>query len=255
MTTPARPLVLSDLDETLFMNSMKVPEAERQSCTEVVRDTGYRLCVMTPRQANFFRWIAATCDIIPVTARSLAAFQKIDLPFGNGWKIAGNGAVVINPDGEVDEEWAGIMCGELISYAGILDEMHEAAAWRIRNSGLEATVKRYAEYGHEHCVLFSCVGPDHAYGSLATIASRLRFGLRDNIHIHHNGGTLALTAGPVSKKRAVEYVLTKIDNLAERPILAFGDSLSDLPFMSLGDFICAPSASQISTKTLHGINQ
>lgn len=253
MNAPVRPLVLTDLDDTIFRNVTKIPQGERDGCVEVVRDTGYRLSAMTVRQANFFEWIRSTCDIVPVTARSLSAFRKIDLDFGGGWKIAGNGAVVINPEGEVDEEWSAIMCGELISYANILQELHDAAAWRIKATGLEVTVKRYSEYGHEHCVLFSYDGDPEQHGHLATVASRLRFGLTDNIHIHHNAGTLALTAGPVSKKRATEYVLTKITDLDQRPVLAFGDSLSDLPFMSLGDFICAPSGSQISRKTMEGV--
>jgi hydroxymethylpyrimidine pyrophosphatase-like HAD family hydrolase len=249
--TFVRPLVLTDLDDTVFRNARKVPQIEMDGCAEVVTDTGNRVSVMTQRQAAFFDWITSTCEVIPVTARSLEAFRKINLPFGDGWKIAGNGAVVIRPDGGIDEEWAAIMCGELVAYANVLQEMHDAAAWRVREAGFEFVVKRYAEYGHEHCVLFSCEGQDHSY--LASIAGRLHFGLTDNIHIHHNAGTLALTAGPVSKQRACEYVLSKIEGLDRRPVLAFGDSLSDLPFMSLGDFICAPNGSQIAEKTLKGI--
>lgn len=245
------PIVLTDLDDTFFRNVKKVPEDELAGSIEVVTDTGDRVSVMTPRQAALFAWIRRTCDIIPVTARSLEAFRKINLDFGDSWKIAGNGAVVIRPDGEIDEEWAAIMRAELVAYAGILQEMHDAVAWRVREAGFEFVVKRYAEYGHEHCVLFSCEGQDH--GDLASIAGRLRFGLTANIHIHHNAGTLALTAGPVSKKRASEYVLSKIEGLDRRPVMAFGDSLSDLPFMSLGDFVCAPLGSQISEKTLQGI--
>lgn len=246
-----RPLVLTDLDDTIFRNVKKIPEGELDGSVEVVTDTGDRVSVMTRRQAAFFQWIGSTCDIIPVTARSLEAFRKINLSFGDGWKIAGNGAVVINPSGAVDEEWAGLMCSELIAYADVLQAMHDAAAWRIREAGFEFVVKRYAEHGHEHCVLFACEGRDESH--LASIADRLRTGITDKIHVHHNAGTLALTAGPVSKKRACEYVLSRIEGLDRRPVLAFGDSLSDLPFMSLGDFVCAPTGSQISGKTLRGI--
>jgi hydroxymethylpyrimidine pyrophosphatase-like HAD family hydrolase len=245
------PIVLTDLDDTFFRNVKKIPEGDLDGCIEIVTDTGDRISVMTRRQAALFSWIRSTCEIIPVTARSLEAFRRINLSFGDSWKIAGNGAVVIRPDGEIDEEWAAIMRTELVAYAGILQEMHDAAAWRVRAAGLEFVVKRYAEYGHEHCVLFSCEGGDLSY--LADIAGRLRFGLTDDIHIHHNAGTLAFTAGPVSKKRASEYVLSKIGGLDHRPVLAFGDSLSDLPFMSLGDFVCAPMGSQISDRTLKGI--
>jgi hypothetical protein len=245
-----RPLVLTDLDDTIFRNVTKIPADERERSIDVVMDTGNRLSVMTPRQASFFEWLRSTCDVVPVTARSLEAFLKIHLSFGDGWKIAGNGAVVINPCGNVDSEWADMISSELSTYAVILQEMYEEALDLVQLKKLEVTVKRYAEYGREHCVLFSCETPSR--GHLDGIAALLRLNGAD-IHIHHNDSVLALTAGPVSKKRAAKYVLSKIEGLENRPILAFGDSLTDLPFMSLGDFICAPSKSQISESVLQQI--
>ncbi len=243
-----RPLVLTDLDDTIFRNVKKVPEGELGGAIEVVTDTGDRVSVMTQRQAAFFDWIGRTCDIIPVTARSLEAFRKINLSFGDGWKIAGNGAVVIQPDGKIDEEWAQTMRDELVGFKHILKTAHDAASHWIQLIELEVDVKRYSEHGVEHCVLFASKDP--ACTKLSKLAFELRY---DGLHTHFNGGTLAFTAGPVSKKRASEYVLSKIEGLDHRPVLAFGDSLSDLPFMSLGDFVCAPTGSQISEKTLEGI--
>lgn len=253
MNEALRPLVITDLDDTLFTNVNNVPETERASCSEVVTDTGGRVSVMTPRQSNFFAWINATCDVVPVTARSLEAFRKIDLPIGNGWKIAGNGAVVITPENVIDDEWAALMRNELHEFSSVLQHMHDMAADFIRETGIEVTVKRYAEHGHEHCVLFSALGDSADHEHLAVVSQSLRLAQTYDIHIHHNRGTLAVTAGPVSKRRAVEYVLARIPDIAKRPIMGFGDSLTDLPFMALADFVCAPTNSQISSKTLAGI--
>lgn len=244
----AVPLVLTDLDDTIFRNVKKVSDGDLAGAVEVVTDTGDRVSVMTRRQAAFFDWIRYSCDVIPVTARSLEAFRKINLDFGDGWKIAGNGAVVIKPNDEIDEEWAAIMRSELGAYAEVLQTAFHAASHWIRLVGLNVEVKRYSEHGLEHCVLFASQDPQCQ--GLSTLAVKLRY---EGLHTHFNGGTLALTAGPVSKKRATEYVLSKIEGLDRRPVLAFGDSLSDLPFMSLGDFVCAPAGSQISEKTLEGI--
>jgi hydroxymethylpyrimidine pyrophosphatase-like HAD family hydrolase len=243
-----RPLVLTDLDDTIFRNVKKVSEGELDGSVPVVMDTGGRVSVMTQRQAAFFEWIRSTCDIIPVTARSLDAFRKINISFGEGWKIAGNGSVVIKPDGEIDEDWAQTMRDELVGFTDILKTAHDAAWHWIKLVELEVEFKRYSEHGVEHCILFASKDPS------CTKLSKLAYDLRyDGLHTHFNGGTLAFTAAPVSKKRASEYVLSKIEGLDRRPVLAFGDSLSDLPFMSLGDFVCAPTGSQISEKTLKGV--
>ena len=250
--THGKPLVLTDIDDTLFQNILKVPEAMRPQALEIVKDTGDRVSVMTPRQAAFFAWIRNTCDIVPVTARGLEAFRKINLSFGAGWKVVANGAVVIAPDGDPDPEWSEIISGELASHSVHLEDVFRQTVEHLRMRGVDDEsfhIRRYREHGHDHCVLLSFAVD--AIGSAELVGERIGL-FNERVHVHYNAGVLALTARPVSKKRAVEFVLSKIGDLDRRPVLAFGDSLSDLPFMSLGDFICAPAGSQVSGRFLAG---
>jgi hydroxymethylpyrimidine pyrophosphatase-like HAD family hydrolase len=240
-----KPLVFTDLDDTMFVNQRKLPEDFSGRCIPVVEDTDDRVSVMTAKQEALFRWLSATAELIPVTARSSEAFARIDLDFGGGWKIAGNGAVVIGPDGLVDREWTEIISSELVEYGEDLERSLDEALAYARECGVDVAVKRYREHDHEHCVLLSLSG-DQA-SMLGLVFARMSLS-EERLHVHHNGGTLAFTAKPVSKKRAVEYVMSKIPDIEERPVLTFGDSLSDLPFMALGDFICAPNGSQIASK-------
>lgn len=245
-----KPLVFTDLDDTLFVNQRKLPEDFSGRFIPVVEDTDDRVSGMTAKQEAFYRWLTATSELIPVTARSSEAFARINLDFGDSWKIAGNGAVVITPEGVVDQEWAQLMSSELAAFAEDLDKTLEEALALTQEYRVTVSVKRYREHGHEHCVLLSYSGESAGLVELAVQRMNV---FPDRLHVHHNRGTLAFTALPVSKKRAVEYVMSKISDIDQRPILGFGDSLSDLPFMKAGDFICAPNGSQISEKTLKGI--
>lgn len=256
MTKNARPLVLTDLDDTLFVNQRKLPEDFSGSFLPVVEDTDDRVSGMTAKQVSFFRWIVATADVVPVTARSLEAFRRISLDFGNGWKIAGNGAVVISPDGEVDRDWKDLISGELADSADDLETTAASALAWCREFDVEVTVKRYSEHGLQHCVLLSHAGDK--MNIMDMVAGQMTRH-RDMLHVHYNSGVLAFTAMPVSKRRAVEYVMSKIDGLDERVVLGFGDSLSDMPFMSACDFMGAPAGCQIHNKLvaqivdLHGL--
>lgn len=239
------PVVFTDLDDTVFVNQRKLPEEYVGRFVPVVEDTDDRVSGMTAKQESFFRWIARSAEVVPITARSLEAFNRIDLDFGDGWKIAGNGSVVVAPGGGVDEEWKDLISADLADYQEDMQKTLEWALSLTAQYGVDVTVKRYREHGHEHCVLLSHDG-DRAH-MLDPVAKRMSLS-DERFHVHLNGGVLAFTARPVSKRRAAEYVMTKIEGIDERAVLGFGDSLSDLGFMSVCDFMGVPSGSQISTK-------
>jgi hydroxymethylpyrimidine pyrophosphatase-like HAD family hydrolase len=242
MTSTMKPLVFTDLDDTIFVNQRKLPAGFSGSFVTAVTDTDDRVSVMTAKQNSFFRWIIHTADVVPITARSYEAFKRIDLDFGHNWKIAGNGSVVINPANEIDRQWTRIMAAELPEYQACLQDKLDEALAAARALGLDVTVKRYAEHGHDHCVLLVLNGErSHELHRIAQ--SELS---DERLHVHFNGGVLAFTARPVSKRRAAEYVMSQMRGLENRVVLGFGDSLSDLGFMSVCDFMGAPQGSQIS---------
>lgn len=247
MTTAARPIVFTDLDDTMFSRKGDVPPEAALGCIPVVTDTGNNVSVMTAKQRSLFHWISATSEVIPITARSYEAFLRIDLNFGDGWKIVGNGAVVIRPGGELDLEWAETIRSELATFGPQLIRAHDIAVNWLNLVEMTVETKRYYAHGAEHCVMFTHADPRDE--RLAELAHKLQ-GKIDGIHVHQNGATIAFTACPVSKRRAAEYVLSQIPDIANRIVFGLGDSLSDIPFMAAMDFMCAPADSQIARKII-----
>ena len=74
-----KPLALVDLDDNLFQTARKMVETPTHiaSRTESGGPSGY----MTEVQKQFITWLLKTADVIPVTARSIEAFSRVEIPF------------------------------------------------------------------------------------------------------------------------------------------------------------------------------
>lgn len=74
-------------------------------------------------------------------------------------------------------------------------------------------------------------------------------GLIEGMHHHVNGNNLALLPDGLAKRVAVEHLL-ELDRQQNgvRPVLGFGDSITDLGFMQLCTFWSTPAQSQLARK-------
>lgn len=109
-----RPLALVDLDDTLFQTARKMPEGlPRVTATLDIegQPNGY----MSTVQHSLAHWLLSTTDVIPVTARSVEAFSRVQLPFMHG-AVCSHGGVILGPDGKLDEEWQARMSDVLADY-------------------------------------------------------------------------------------------------------------------------------------------
>ena len=238
-----RPIVFTDLDDTLFQNAHKVEDHARDGLRSISRSMAHATC-MTVKQQNMLRWLVQTTELIPVTARSLVDFSDIDIDFGASHRVVANGAVILGPDGRHDDEWAALMATEMAPYQDRFEAVLAAISSIGRDLGHVLKSNVTSEFGMSISALFRTVD-----GSTAVLED-LRSGLSDLIagwHVHLNGNTLAFTPPPVSKRRAVEHLLAKTDGAHRRPVIGMGDSLSDLGFMTGCDFISIPRGSQISS--------
>lgn len=237
-----RPIVFTDIDDTLCQSEYKVPPGEREGLVAISRSmNGNRTC-MTAKQQNMLRWLSETTELVPVTARGLADFSDISVDFGSSYKIVANGAVILAPDGSHDVEWAATMAREMAPYQEIFESVVNAAFAYCAGNGHAVRTVVTSEFGMKISALVLIEGDG---STLATV--REAVGELDGWHTHLNGGTLALTPPPVSKRRAVEHMLSRIEGAARRPVIGMGDSLSDLGFMVGCDFITTPRGSQISS--------
>ena len=84
----------------------------------------------------------------------------------------------------------------------------------------------------------------HCPDLLPTLLKSIDQDLLTGFYFHLNGNNLALIPEPVSKANAVEFLLNKLD-LKARPVIGFGDSLSDMAFLSNCHWWGMPQKSQI----------
>ncbi|UFH50798.1 trehalose phosphatase [Pseudomonas sp. KNUC1026] len=238
------PLVLVDLDDTLFQTARKMPSqgARYPASYDLSGNiSGYQ----TPVQKAFADWLLHTAEVIPVTARSAEAFSRVQVGF-NGAAICAHGGLILNPDRTVDAQWHALMNERLAGYRQRLPQLRDSVLEiGTQNSlSLRSWVIEEAQQRH-YVVVKHCDGSD---AELAFVERQLRgAGLLEGMHTHLNGNNLALMPAGLSKRAAVEhYLKTRLQLPDEQPVIGIGDSLSDLGFMSLCDFWATPCNSQLA---------
>ncbi|HKS12404.1 MAG TPA: trehalose phosphatase [Pseudomonas sp.] len=239
-----RPLALVDLDDTLFQTARKMPHGTlRHPASYDVKGevSGYQ----NDMQKAFVAWLLACTDVVPVTARSAEAFGRVRLGF-TGPAICSHGGLILNPDGSVNQDWHGVMNEVLSPFHERLPALCDTALRIGEEHGRSLRGWVVEEAGQRHYVVIK--HNDGSDADLALVLEKLREqGLLDGMHTHANGNNLALLPAGLSKRVAVEHYL-KLDRAlnGERPVLGFGDSITDLGFMNLCHFWSTPARSQLA---------
>lgn len=247
-----RPLVFVDLDDTLFQTARKMtPGTPRYPATLDVhgQPNGY----MSATQKIFIDWLLASADVVPVTARSVEAYRRVQLPFNRG-AICSHGAVLLAPEGQADPDWAARMTEVLTGYQTRLAVLSTTTLAMGKALGIALRSWVVEDQNLNHYVVVKHNGGEDAV--LRTVLAEVRArGLLDGMHCHINGNNLAFLPDDLNKRVAVQEWLRRdrADN-GERPVLGLGDSLTDLGFMSECHIWATPSGSQLATQVLGVIN-
>jgi len=245
--TMLRPIMFADLDDTFFQSLRKVPETQHEGKVLVSEAISGNHSYQTIKQQNLFAWLAATTDIIPVTARSSRSFANVKLDFGATFKIVGNGAVVIKPNGEIDQQWHEILVSETSKELETIHALEAACLAVAAELGIAVRCPQSIENGIRHSVIVKQDDPDVELRLSEILAG---VSVPTGWTSHLNSNNLAFTVPSVSKKRATEYVMSQIPDIDHRITFGLGDSFTDMHFMGLCDFFATPMRGQVAEKLI-----
>ena len=236
-----KPLVFVDLDDTLFQTHRKIlPQPNHQIAT--LDKFGQPLSYMQPKQQNFVQWLLECTELVPVTARSVEALQRVKIDFQYG-AICAHGGVILQPNGQVNSAYMQQQQQALIHLQSYMQTLPEQLKdWAQPFGSIRTWVVQ--ENNLAIYVVAKQNQPEALF--LDDLVEALPDEISTHFYIHQNGNNLALIPHLTSKRRAVEYWLKHLTaDVSERPILGWGDSLSDLGFLSCCDWFGLPKHSQI----------
>lgn len=241
-----RPLILADLDDTLFQSHSKCGDWFDDELTPMswLAD-GHLSGFATPRQRALLHWLQRG-EVVPVTARSRKVMARVNI--AQAPAICANGGCVLTASGAADMVWharleARSRCGTGPAgiYAdltkGLLDEDYRH--WVVSESGLDLYIVIKSNRGDEE--------------GLLSLGRALTKRLPDGWRCHSNRNNLAFLPPWLSKRQAVAYLLEAVR--AENPdrlVVAIGDSRSDAGFMDLADVAILPTDSQLWAEMTKG---
>ncbi|MCK3866116.1 trehalose phosphatase [Pseudomonas sp. B329] len=239
-----RPLILVDLDDTLFQTARKMSEGSLRHTATLDVDgepNGY----MNSVQNAFVQWLLQSADVVPVTARSIEAYNRVQLPFRSG-AVCAHGGVILRPDGTLDSDWHSQMTDVLAAYQRRLSALSASTLTIGLELGLSLRGWVVEEQGLLSYVVTKHNGSDDAVLKRILIEVK-RQGLLDDMHVHLNGNNLAFLPNGLAKRHAVEELLRR-DRIVngERLVLGVGDSVTDLGFMNECHFWATPANSQLA---------
>ncbi|AOR57338.1 hypothetical protein [Pectobacterium parmentieri] len=244
-----KPVIFSDLDDTLFQTRRKMVNelALEPYRTGALDPSLTPRSFMTEEQAMLVDWMLEYAELIPVTARGTEEIARVTIPF-RSWAVTTHGAVILTPEGEPEPVWKAQILTALAPYAEQLHTMQHGITALMADRNINGWARINYEYGKTPIYLVMKHRDSTKIEELYTIADEIeqRYPTQ-GFYLHRNSNNVAWLPEPVEKGRAVTYLLNKLR--AERgtfPVIGLGDSLSDHRFMTLCTWYGLPRQSQFA---------
>lgn len=241
-------LLFTDIDDTLIRSKEKCSEGACLEPAGFLKDG----CVHSYTEAHhrqFIELMAAQAEFIPTTARNRDSFDRVRLPVGEyPWAILNHGATILDKSGRRDDIWHRQMMAHSEVHREVLQAWFDRAQVEfVKQGGLSLNIRLQSE----EALLLGILVKDRERNleNLSLVESFFR--LQPEVasgafQVLSNGNNLMVLPSAINKSAAVSHLIERYRqedrNLL---ILGAGDSLSDLPFMSLCHYALIPPQSQI----------
>lgn len=254
------PIVLADLDDTLFQTERKVPSgvSVEQCMVGSVDAQGEASGLLTPQQQQFYHWLNSTTELIPVTARSAEQLNRVRLPFSS-WKIMTQGAVILDANDEPHLPWKEKIIDAVRPWQEKLAKLRDEIGFRSKEVNLDLLCRVINAY-ETHGIYVNVKSRDKSAEGLQAM-SNLCAQYKDSWltqggWFHENGNNISFFVPAVKKEAAVQYLLTHlIPDASSRVVMGMGDSLTDAAFMELAHWRAFPAKTQLDKKFQSIIHQ
>ena len=239
----------TDLDDTLFstLRKQKAPHLDTELHPHAYLKDGAPISYSNAKQRALQHYLAAAARVIPVTARSISAFKRVNIPFSS-YAVVSHGACVLLPDGTPDLTWRKQMQPLLEAARLPLDDAIKTLVNSEQNASGALRVTLVEEHGQALYALVKHGDADEAViAELARTCARPWVLANAGFQLHVNGNNLAIIPPGINKAVAVRYVAALLANeLGEFVSIGLGDSLTDGGFMLDCDYYLVPNGSQLA---------
>lgn len=235
-----------DLDDTVFQTLRKCGATEGLRPAAYLRDAT-PISFSTPKQQSMLDCLRAEMTVIPTTARSLNAFRRVDLPFGQR-AILDFGGIILDEQGKPDEAWLQQMRYEINPLQGELEHIQSMLRQFADAQQMDVTVRIVNDFGIDFYVVVKdrssnlanlrrlnteCIDP-----LLSTLIPAFSLWLNDN--------NLAVMPAVLNKGSAVKRLIEQFRHeFGDIISFGMGDSKSDADFIAACDYAIVPNHSQL----------
>ncbi len=236
-----------DLDDTVFQTRRKCASIE-QAIPVAYALSGEPSSYCLPKQKTLLALLHEQWRIIPTTARTQAAYARVDLGIScNNGVILNHGATILDTNGQEDAHWKARLEPQLKKLQPLLHELKQAIEVYAQEQFInvlvriihEAGLDYYLEVRHHQALLIeleavlkNCVQP--------------LLQKKSGFTAYLNSNSLTILPANINKSYAVSYRIAELSlQYGEILTMGMGDSLSDAPFIAQCDYAMIPQGTQL----------
>jgi len=236
-----------DLDDTVFQTRRKCASIE-QAIPAAYALSGEPSSYCLPKQKTLLVLLHEQWRIIPTTARTQAAYARVDLgiPCNDG-VILNHGATILCTNGQEDSQWRARLEPQLKTLQPLLHELKHTIETYAQQKSIHVLVRIIHEVGLDYylevrhhqavsteleSVLKACVQP---------LLNKMTV-----FNAYLNSNSLTILPCRINKSHAVSYRIAELrQQYGEILTMGMGDSLSDAPFIAQCDYAMIPQGTQL----------